>query len=152
MSLHQEHDKILEEVLAEFRSRGYKVIHLNRKPIFDAIAVKDNHTIGIEVTSSKLKDKIYRRKLKYKQFGFETDDLIIIGKNLPSVFKIPAEVYYFVLEMVKKGYKYNAIIEEVRKKFSVKISPAAISLWVSGKTKPLSVRNLEGFRKRNFVY
>jgi hypothetical protein len=138
------HDEILEEVLAEFKSRGYKVIHLNRKPIPDAIAIKNNKTAMIEVTGSDLKTKIYSKKLKYKQYGFETDDLVLIGKGVPNQYKIPAEAYYYALELRKKGWTYSTISEELEKRFKCKISTASICLWVKGTNKPLSIRNIEG--------
>jgi hypothetical protein len=102
---HKKHDEMLEEILTEFRARGYNVIHLNRKPIPDAIVVTRGKTVAIEVTSSDLKGKKYTKKLKYRKFGFETDDRVIIAKNLPSVFKIPPEAYYYALELRKKGNK-----------------------------------------------
>lgn len=143
MSNHEKHDDMLEDVLEDFRAKGFKVIHLNRKPIPDAIAIKGDKTVMIEVTASKLKGKTYSKKLKYKQFGFETDDLIIIAKNLPSVSKIPPEAYYYALELRKKCWKYKDIQRELEEKFKVKVCLALLSRWFKGDVKPLSVRNTE---------
>jgi hypothetical protein len=97
----------------------------------------------IEVTASKLDGKIYQKKLKYKQFGFETDDLIIIANNLPSVAKIPPEAYYYSLELHKKNYGLTQIQKELEEKFKVKVSKPTLSRWFKGDVKPLSVRNIE---------
>jgi hypothetical protein len=99
--------------------------------------------VGIEVTASNLDTKIYTKKLKYSKFGFETDDLVIIAKNLPSVSKIPPEAYYYALELRKKDYGLDYIQKEIEIRFKVKISKPAISRWCKGDVKPLSVRNLE---------
>jgi Holliday junction resolvase len=143
MSNYKKHNEILEDIITEFRSKGFRVIHLNKKPIPDAIAIKDDKTVGIEVTASNLDTKIYSKKLKYTKFGFETDDLTIIAKSLSSVSKIPPEAYYYALELRKKDYGLDNIQKELESRFKVKISKPAISRWCKGDVKPLSVRNLE---------
>lgn len=143
MSRFQEHDDLLEDVLAEFRARGFRVIHLNRKPIPDAIAVKGDKTVMIDVTSSNCKGTKYSKRWKYQKYGFETDDLIIIAKNLPSVAKIPPEAYYYALELRKKSYPYAQIQKELETKFKVKISIPSLCRYFKGDVKPLSVRNTE---------
>jgi Holliday junction resolvase len=143
MNNHKEHDEILEDVLTEFRIRGFRVIHLNRKPIPDAIAIKNDKTIMIEVTASNLEQKKFQKKAKYIKFGFETDDLVIIAKNLPSVSKVPPEAYYYALELRKKCWKYKDIQKELEEKFKIKICLAVLCKWFKGNSKPLSVRNAE---------
>jgi len=147
---HKKHNDLLDEIVSEFRSKGYRVIVLGRKPILDAIAIKDDSIVGIECTSSILDSKLYTKKLKYQKYGFETDDLIIIANNIPSIFKVPAEAYYYAIELRKKGYKYKDVSKQLLEKFQTSVSASMICHWSRGYSKPLSVRNLEGIHRKNF--
>ena len=151
MPRNEKHEKLLQDVIDEFRSRGLKVLKIT-KPIPDAIVINGSNieTVAIEVTASKQRRKPYNKKLKYKRFGFDTDDLLIISKYIPNKHHVPPEAYYFALELRKKGSTYKEIQKTLKNTFNVKISTGSLCRWWKRGIKPLSVRNLEGIHRRNY--
>jgi len=148
----REHDGFLKEVIAEFRVRGWTVFNVSEKGIPDFIAVKgDNlHTLAGDVTICEEDAKLYIKKLKWKKHGFNTDDFLIISNNIPNEYPYPPQAYYYALELRKKGWSYKKIRLELKEKFDVAPSDSALSLWCNRKTKPRSVRRLEGIHRRNY--
>ena len=149
----KEHDTFLKEVITEFRARGWTVFNVSEKPIPDFIAVKGNNlkTLGGDVTVCENDEKLYTKKLKWRKYGFNTDDFLIISNNIPNKDECSPQSYYYALELAKKGWKYKRIREELKSKFGVTPSNSALSLWCNGKTKPRSVRRLEGIHRRSYI-
>jgi len=145
---HKEHEQLLANVITEFRERGWEVIRLSgtkKRKTPDAIAIngKNIKTVGIEVTRSKDSAGFYTRKLQYKKYGFETDDIIIIANGFNVDRRTSPEAYYLALELRKKLTTYKKIKEILKQKFDVDVSQCTIASWWNRGVKPLSVKALE---------
>lgn len=148
----QRHEEIVTEVADELRRRGYKVFCM-KKPIPDILAVKGDNitTLACEITSSKRPGKIYDKKLKYRKYGFDTDDLLLIANRIEMPGETPPEAYYLAMELIKKGIVYRKIVNLLKEKFDVSVAISTLSHWKKGFSKPRSVRDLEGINKSNFT-
>lgn len=140
---HNTHEEFLDDIIIEFKSKGWRVIRLSGIPVPDAIAIKDNQIVGVDVTVTGRKQTIYKKALNYKKYGFDTDNLLIISKNIKEAFKFPAEIYYYAIELRKNGYKYKEIQEKIKDGFDINVSCPTICTWCTGTRKPISVRFLE---------
>jgi len=146
------HEEMVSEVADEFRARGYKVFII-KKPIPDLLIVGGNNitSIACEITSSTQREKIYKKKLHYKKYGFDTDDLMIISKRIKIKGETTPEAYYLAMELIKKGIKYHTIRKLLKDKFNTSISSSTLSQWKKGFVKPYSVRDLEGAHRSDFI-
>ena len=142
--MREEHKRLLEEVLAEFRKRGLKVIRLKKKTP-DAIVVVDDEVMGIEVTSGSHR-KVFQRKAAYERLGFDFDSMLVIGKTAMKEYGVdkytPPKAYSMALELRKRGLKLKDIQKVLKKEFDVNVSIPTISNWTTGKSRPYLVRNL----------
>lgn len=141
---HEEHKRLLEEVLAEFKKRGLKVIRLEKKTP-DAIVVMNNEVMGIEVTSGS-HHKVFQRKTAYEKLGFDFDSILIIGNTAMKEYGVdkytPPKAYFVALELKKRGLKLKDIQKILKKEFDVNVSIPTLSNWTTGKSKPYLVKNL----------
>lgn len=148
----QGHDEIVADVASSFRAKGYRVFVI-KKPIPDLLVIGGDNlkSIACEITSSTQLDKIYTKKLKYRKYGFDTDDLMIIAKGIKRENETPPEAYYLAMELIKKGMRYKKILDILKDKFDITLSRSTLSVWKKGFTKPYSVRAWEGIHKSNFI-
>jgi len=143
MGSRKEHEEMLQEVLIEFKKKGFKVIPLTKKHP-DGIMVINERLIGIEVTSGK-HDKPFIRKKEYENSLF--DDIIIIGKTAMLEYGLKnytsSEAYYRAIELRKSGLIYKDIQMILEKEFNLKISQPTLSTWCTKRKKPYLVKNIE---------
>ena len=147
-----EHEELVSVVADNLRSEGYKVL-LIKKPIPDIIAISGDNvkTVACEISSSNQPSRPYKKKLKYMKYGFDTDDLLIITNRILVENETPPEAYYLAIKLIKKGVKYKVIVDMLKDKFDVDVAQSTLSVWKKGKTKPYSVRDLEGVHTSKYI-
>jgi hypothetical protein len=146
-----DHEALIQKMITEHESEGYRVIRLDKRIIPDAIALRDNKVIALEADTSKNGHNATVRKYEednqYDDAVFESSfweiNYTTNDSNYNGIIKrrprFSSEHHARVLELRRSGATYKQIQEALIKEFGRPISFPAIYNWITGKSAPRNV-------------
>lgn len=139
-----DHEALLQKIIAEHESEGYRVIRLDKRMIPDAVAIKDGVVLALEADTSRnghnATAKKYSNDHQYDDVVFETSFWEINYTTNDSSYtgvierrpKFLEEHYLRALELRQEGMTYKEIKFTIEKEFDVSISPLTLHKWATG--------------------
>lgn len=118
------------------KKEGFRIIRLDRRMVPDAIAIKKDSVVAVEVDTNPTNIWLTRRKFKG---GSQYDEEIIVTRPYNDHYHTP-ETYYEALRLRKSGNSYREIRDNLVKKFNLEhLAVSTIVDWVKGRKRPLGV-------------
>ncbi|MDG6939882.1 MAG: hypothetical protein JRN39_05735 [Nitrososphaerota archaeon] len=128
------HEELLQAGVRELQKQGSRIIRLDKRPIPDAIAIKDNFAVVVEAdthpTSAWLTEQKFIDGSEYY------DELITITQPFSEPY-YKAATYRGVFQLRKHGRSLREIRKIIGEEAGRKPSVATIHDWLKGKKQPL---------------
>jgi len=129
------HEEMLLIAIKALEEAGHRVIRLDRRRTPDAIAINfdSKRVIAVESSTSAGNYHYVRKRLD----GQYDEDIIITNQYSDRYY--PREAYFLAIKLRKEGKTYNAIRNQIKKKFGKKPALSTLHDWVTGEKAPPEV-------------